>query len=87
MNGAAAILIAALIYAVVGGAFAVAFLRRGIRTVDPGAVGAPAGFFILIFPGLVALWPVMLRRWAGARARTAGPASPEPPSPEPEHAA
>jgi len=53
-------------YAAAGVLFAVPFLFLGIRRVDPAAHGAGWGFRILILPGLVALWPVMARRWARA---------------------
>jgi len=67
MNFAESILIALLVYMAIGCAFAIAFFRRGIKLTDPGARGAPVAFYLLIFPGVAALWPLVLRKWALAR--------------------
>ena len=53
----------AAVYAAAGALFAVALLARGLRLVDPVAADGPVGFKLLILPGVVALWPVLLRRW------------------------
>jgi hypothetical protein len=55
---------ALLAYAAVGAAFAFAFVSMGVQKIDPEARGAGIGFRTLIFPGVVALWPLLLRRWA-----------------------
>ena len=52
-------------YAAVGLVVAVLFLCVGIERIDPAARGAYA-FRPLLLPGLVALWPLVLRRWLGA---------------------
>jgi hypothetical protein len=44
---------------------------RGLRLLDETAATGPWGFRVLISPGLVALWPVMLQR---ARHGTGHPA-------------
>jgi len=44
---------------------------RGLRRLDETAAKGPWGFRLLISPGLVALWPVMLQR---ARRGTGHPA-------------
>lgn len=63
---------AATIYALLGLVFAVAFVGFGVTRVDAAAQGTHLGFRLLILPGVVALWPLLLRRWwQGA---------PEPPS-------
>lgn len=36
---------------------------RGLHRIDHAAKGAPLGFRILIFPAMVALWPVILGKW------------------------
>lgn len=41
------------------GAAAVLF---GLNRIDSGAGGAGFGFRLMIFPGVVALWPLLLRR-------------------------
>ena len=53
------------IYAGLGLLFAVAFVIRGAARIDPAAVGGSWGFRLAILPGVVALWPLLARRWAG----------------------
>jgi hypothetical protein len=55
------------LYAGAGLLFAVPFLLRGVERIDPAARGATPGFRLIVLPGVVALWPILLRRWiAGA---------------------
>jgi hypothetical protein len=63
MPAAQAILMLAAGYAGLGLLFAIAFLARGVSRIDRAAAGAGVGFRLIILPGVVALWPVMLRRW------------------------
>jgi hypothetical protein len=58
-----AVLQAVALYTAVGGVFAVLFLLLGLPRIDKGAKGAGLGFRLLILPGLIALWPLMLIRW------------------------
>jgi hypothetical protein len=58
------------LYAAVGLAFAVAFVVRGIGSVDSRAQGASIGFRLMILPASAALWPLLARRW---RATTGAP--------------
>jgi hypothetical protein len=51
------------IYLALGLAFGVVFVTLGIQRIDPGARGAGLGFRLLVLPGSVALWPLLLRRW------------------------
>ncbi|MFN0132696.1 MAG: hypothetical protein ACKVW3_09235 [Phycisphaerales bacterium] len=53
-------------YAGVGVAFCVAFLARGLRRVDHSSQGSHWLFHVLIVPGVVALWPLLLRMWVMA---------------------
>ena len=50
-------------YVLAGVLFAVPFVFLGVGKIDPRASGAGAGFRVLIFPGVVVLWPLVLRRW------------------------
>ena len=50
-------------YAAAGVAFAIAFLAVGVARVDSQARGAGLGFRLIVFPGIAALWPVLLVRW------------------------
>jgi hypothetical protein len=54
------------VYAGLGVVFAVVFALRGIERVDPGARGSGWGFRLLVLPGVVALWPLLARRWFAA---------------------
>ncbi len=58
-------------YAALGVLFAGAFLARGIERLDPGAHGSGWGFRLIVLPGVVAFWPLLLRRWLRRR-RAAG---------------
>ncbi len=61
----AAWLVTALgVYAGLGLLFGVAFVLRGAARIDPQAVGGSWGFRLAILPGVVALWPLLARRWA-----------------------
>lgn len=51
------------VYAAVGAAFALLFLLAGLNRIDNGAKGSGLVFRLLILPGLIALWPLMLIRW------------------------
>jgi hypothetical protein len=51
-------------YLLAGLFFAAAFVLRGAQRVDPLAEKASWGFRVVIFPGAVAFWPLLLRRWA-----------------------
>jgi hypothetical protein len=50
-------------YALAGFVFAIPFVAWGVQRIDPVAKGAPITFRCLIFPGVVALWPLFLTRW------------------------
>jgi hypothetical protein len=62
-----AILFLTAAYLALGLAFSIIFIRRGLARVDPATRNAPLGFFLLILPGLSALWPILLRKWLAAR--------------------
>jgi uncharacterized membrane protein YphA (DoxX/SURF4 family) len=50
-------------YLALGVVFAIAFVTRGIGQVDPVARGSKAWFRLIVLPGAVALWPLLLIRW------------------------
>jgi hypothetical protein len=55
-------------YLLLGILFALPFtLFKGIARLDPAAAAGSLGFRLLAIPGSVALWPVLLRKWLGAR--------------------
>jgi len=49
-------------YAVFGAVVAAVFLSVGIGRVDPGARGSFL-FRLLMIPGMIGLWPLVLWRW------------------------
>jgi hypothetical protein len=60
------VLIIAAIYLISGLLFAIAFVTRGLTTVDEGAHGAGLGFRIIIIPGVIVFWPFLLYKWRSA---------------------
>ena len=50
-------------YLVLGLAFAVVFVLRGVATIDPAARGMPLAARLLIVPGAAVLWPLLLWKW------------------------
>ena len=58
---------AAAVYAAAGALFAAAFLARGLREVDPVAAAGTRGFKLIVLPGVIGLWPVLVCRWISAR--------------------
>jgi hypothetical protein len=50
-------------YTAIGLLFAIAFVTVGIGRVDPVAKESGIGFRLMIFPGVAALWPFLLKRW------------------------
>jgi hypothetical protein len=51
-------------YLLCGFLFALPFAFLGVRRIDPHAAHGFWGFRLLIIPGAMALWPILLRRWA-----------------------
>ncbi len=49
-------------YGVLGVLFAVPFMMIGIGRMDPRANGAGLPFRLIVFPGVVAMWPLLLHR-------------------------
>jgi hypothetical protein len=63
LGGAAVVALG--VHAAIGLAVAVAFLLFGIARIDPAARGAH-GFRLVVLPGLVLLWPLVVLRWRAA---------------------
>src|SRR5882672_298003 len=51
------------LYGIAGLVFAIAFVTTGVKRIDSQAIGSGVGFRVLIFPGSVAFWPLLLCRW------------------------
>jgi len=60
---AAVFLIALGAYLACGLAFAIPFALAGAKRIDPHAAHGSWGFRLLIIPGTIAFWPLLLKRW------------------------
>jgi len=56
---------AAGIYLLGGIVFAIPFVIFGAGRIDPHATHSSWGFRLLLIPGAIFLWPLLLRRWIG----------------------
>lgn len=54
-------------YLALGFLFALVFVTRGVGAIDPVAREGTWGFRVLIIPGVMALWPLLIRRWLSGR--------------------
>jgi hypothetical protein len=54
------------IYFAVGILFTIPFQVKGLRKIDEGAHGSSIGFRIIIIPGCIIFWPILLERWIEA---------------------
>jgi len=50
-------------YVACGSIAAVPLLAFGLGRIDPAAKSAPWTFRALVLPGVIALWPFLIRRW------------------------
>lgn len=57
---------AVLLYAAIGVLVALAFAAGGILRLLPRGRPATIGARLILLPGAVALWPLVLRRWRDA---------------------
>ncbi|HEX5635379.1 MAG TPA: hypothetical protein VFX50_19185 [Gemmatimonadales bacterium] len=65
MPGPLTLVLTALVgvYLAIGACFAAAFALRGAGIVEPAARDATWGFRLLVLPGALTLWPLLLSRW------------------------
>jgi hypothetical protein len=59
---------AAAVYVAVGTVFSAFLLVRGLRRFDEAAAHGGLGFKLLVLPGMVALWPLVLVIWRRGQA-------------------
>ena len=57
------IFIVVAIYLALGFIFSIAFITKGVDKLDEGANGASLGFRLIIIPGTMIFWPLLLRKW------------------------
>ena len=56
-----------LIYLLCGLVFALLFVIKGADKIDEGAKDATIGFKIIIIPGVMVFWPLLLIKWLKAK--------------------
>ena len=61
------ILIIVALYLAAGLVFAIPFVLRGVMRIDEGATGSKWGFRLIIIPGTMVFWPLLLRKWIAAK--------------------
>lgn len=71
MASATSIIVGAEIYAAVGALVAFLFLVIGIDRIDASARGSIV-FRPLLIPGIMLLWPLVLKRWTERERRAPG---------------
>lgn len=54
------------IYLLLGLLVAVFVQMQGLKKIDPSVEGAGVWFRVITFPGIVALWPIILYKWIKA---------------------
>lgn len=55
------------IYLLAGLVFAIPFVIKGVQRIDEGAHGSSVGFRIIILPGVIVFWPLLLKKWIRAK--------------------
>ena len=53
-------------YLVAGLVFAIPFVIKGVSKIDEGAQGSKWGFRLIIIPGSIVFWPLLLKKWMQA---------------------
>ena len=57
------LLVIVAVYLFAGLVFAIPFVLKGVNKIDEGAHGSKWGFRIIIIPGTIVFWPLLLKRW------------------------
>ncbi|MEP7164380.1 MAG: hypothetical protein ABI741_06795 [Ferruginibacter sp.] len=60
------ILLIMAIYLAAGFIFSIIFIAKGLQVLDEGAHGTGIGFKLIIVPGCIVFWPVLLKKWMKA---------------------
>jgi hypothetical protein len=62
------ILLVVEVYLAAGLLFSIPFVVKGVIAVDPdGAAGTKWGFRVIIIPGTIVFWPVLLKKWINVK--------------------
>jgi len=54
------------VYCLAGLLFAIPFVIKGVNQVDESAAHGSIGFRIIIIPGVIVFWPLLLKMWLHA---------------------
>ena len=57
------VLMIIVVYLIAGFLFAIPFLWKGVGQIDEAAKGSGLGFRIIILPGAIVFWPLLLKKW------------------------
>lgn len=63
MNIVSFLLIVVTVYLLVGFIFSIPFVIKGVTRIDESARGSTWGFRIIIIPGTIVFWPLLLKKW------------------------
>lgn len=63
MNILSVILLITASYLSAGLLFAVVFVLKGVTRIDEAAKGSGWGFRLIIIPGTIVFWPLLLKKW------------------------
>ncbi|MFT3908166.1 MAG: hypothetical protein QM737_01970 [Ferruginibacter sp.] len=55
------------IYLICGLLFSIIFISKGLKVLDEGSHGSGIGFKLIIIPGCMIFWPVLLNKWIKLR--------------------
>jgi hypothetical protein len=55
------------VYLAMGFLFMIPFVIKGVDRIDEGAHGSSIGFRIIIIPGVIVFWIVLLSKWMKIR--------------------
>ena len=60
------ILVIVALYLAAGLVFSIPFVIKGVTKIDEGAIGSKWGFRVIIIPGTMVFWPLLLKKWIAA---------------------
>jgi hypothetical protein len=60
------LLMSIAIYLLLGFAFVIPFIIKGVDKIDKSARGSSIGFRIIIIPGVIIFWIPLLKKWLKA---------------------
>ena len=67
------LLIAIATYLLAGMVFTIFFQAKGLSKIDDGVHGSSVGFRIIIIPGCIVFWFVLMKKWINAKKNIMNP--------------